>query len=559
MVVGELDQVDDSGSHESVGITSKIEKLEDQFNKLQTSIIDELSAKPGITVQKLLSQLTQLPLSLRREYESSIEKRISSMSTVTQINNLFIIHLNPLTSFMDYGLTEYVIKKFGSDNLKRDMRSYCSEMVVFMKETTIKQLINYFPGQPEIPPKFSLIETKIGEDVSKCTLEQLNTIRRRYCSEVKLSEIVFHLVAVVESNSFIVRWLVPSVLVCRIVQFTKFIDQIFYQECKITSLSLVLVHEKDQGAWGQGCKIISLTLDGMWLFLSEAEINAMWSQVHVSDTKSKDQFQTMCKQMLHQLEVGKISEHQLSLHIAESLKCQQHVSIHLSQAILKYEIPASFVDFRVLTTVIERFGNDCLKRFYYKYITTIAKKSTVQQLIDLPSGQSKPLKYFVVAKCKIMEEPSLFGVENLLLLQSDFCSILDVDEICFIMDEVNTETKGSFTVSWLVPSPLISHIMKSASNIPYQKYKITTFILDSMWLYISESDIVTLWSHVHVSDAKFKDQFYNMYKQILFEMKIKISEHQLSLYLSNQLPNSLSNVSQHLHKAFLDKKTLSVH
>ena len=141
MVVGQLDPIDGSDSHESVDIASKIENLEDRFNILQTRIIKELSANPDITVQELLNQLTQLPLSLRREYESSIVKHISSMSTVTQINNLFIIHLNPLTSFIDYGLIEYFIKKFGSNALKRDMRSYCSEMVIFMKETTIKQLI----------------------------------------------------------------------------------------------------------------------------------------------------------------------------------------------------------------------------------------------------------------------------------------------------------------------------------------------------------------------------------------------------------------------------------
>jgi hypothetical protein len=56
------------------------------------------------------------------------------------------------------------------------------------------------PGQAEVPPKFPLIEAKIGDNASECTLEELNTIRKRYCSEVKLSEIVFHLLAYVESN-----------------------------------------------------------------------------------------------------------------------------------------------------------------------------------------------------------------------------------------------------------------------------------------------------------------------------------------------------------------------
>ena len=140
LVVGQLDHIDDRGSHKSGDIAKKIEILEDQFGSLRTKIRLELEAKPDMTVQTLLDKLTGLPLSLRKEYESSIAKQISNMRTETQINNLFIVHLNPLTSFIDYGLIEYVIKKFGSDALKKDMRSYCSEMVVFMKETTVKQM-----------------------------------------------------------------------------------------------------------------------------------------------------------------------------------------------------------------------------------------------------------------------------------------------------------------------------------------------------------------------------------------------------------------------------------
>jgi hypothetical protein len=77
----------------------------------------------------------------------------------------------------------------------------------------------------------------VGQNASKCTLEELNVIRKRFCSEVKLSEIIFHLVAVVESNSFIVRWLVPSAL-DDVVTSARNVDQSFYQEYKITSLTL---------------------------------------------------------------------------------------------------------------------------------------------------------------------------------------------------------------------------------------------------------------------------------------------------------------------------------
>ena len=194
-----VDQVDSSGSHESVDITSKIENLEEQFNTLQTSIIDELSTKPGITVQKLLNQLTQLPLVLRREYESAIAKRIPSMRTETKVDELFI-HLNPLTSFIDYGLIEYFIKKFGSDALKRDMRSYCGEIAVFMKETTIEQLADFFPSTHEAPPNFSLIKAEIGDNIGKCTLEEINILRKKYCHGILLSEMVFYCVSLVDSG-----------------------------------------------------------------------------------------------------------------------------------------------------------------------------------------------------------------------------------------------------------------------------------------------------------------------------------------------------------------------
>ena len=202
LYTGLLNQGDDSGSDESgdihVHVANDIEVLECQFDSLRTRIISELSAKHELSVRILLDSLTSLPLSLKREYASSLEKKIPTMSGETQVDELFT-HLNPLLSFIDYGLIEYLIKKFGSDALKKDMLFYCSKMKLFMKETTIQDLIDHLPGQTEIPPKFSLLEAKLGWNASKCTLEQINTIRKRYCSEVRLSEIIFHLIAIVDS------------------------------------------------------------------------------------------------------------------------------------------------------------------------------------------------------------------------------------------------------------------------------------------------------------------------------------------------------------------------
>ena len=534
LVVGQLDQVDDGGSHESVDIASKIEYLEDWFGSLRTRIILELSAKPDMTVQRLLDKLTGLPLSLRKEYEPSIRKHMRRMRNETQINELFIIHLNPLTSFMDYQLIEHIIKMFGSDTLQRDMQSYYGKMIVFMKETTIKQLIDHLPGQIEIPPKFSLIEAKIGQNASECTLEQLNVFRKRYCSEVKLSEIVFHLVAVVESNSFIVRLLVPSALVDDIMKSARYVDQSFYQEFKVTSL----------------------TLDGMWLFLNEAEIDAMWSQMHIGDTKFKVQFHTMCKQVVCEYKVQNMSENHLSLYF-QSLNYSQQTSDLLSLALSEEKFPASFVDFRVLKAVIERFGSDCLKRVMESYchhnMSVFTKESTAQQLTNIgniSAIQSTDFKYFKIARCKIMEEPSNYKLETILSFRARFCTITSLSEVYFVMIEVNTETKGSFSVSWLVPPALIKDMMNSVRNIDqsfYQEYKITSLTLDGMWLYVSESEHKVMWIPSSVID-----QFQTMHKQVVLELKIQNTPiDELSQCLMNQHPNLQKDASIFLSEAIL--------
>ena len=458
MVAGQLNQVDDGASHKSGDIAKKIEILEDRFGSLRTKIRLELEAKPDMTVQTLLDKLTGLPLSLRKEYESSIAKQISNMSTETHINNLFIVHLNPLTSFIDYGLIEYVIKKFGSDALKGDMRSYCSEMIVFMKETTIKQLIDHLPGQAEVPPKFSLIEAKIGENAGEYTLEQLNTIRKRYCSELRLSEIVFHLLALVESNSFIIRWLVPSALVVDIVESTRNVDQSFYQEYKITSL----------------------TLDGMWIFLCDAEIDILWHSSHF-----ESQFLTMYRQIVCALKVQEISKNELSSYLMNlNPKLQSTISIQLSEAFLKDNFP---LHFKLQSTVIDKFGNDCLKNVFRSYVYT--KESTVKHLVSLPPIPSQTSKYFVSVKSRNREEPSDCRLARLLHFQARFCNIVNIDEVCFLMDKIEAKASDSFIVKWQVPSSLALELLKSANLLNlkqtelFQEMNIGSLQLGGMWLY----------------------------------------------------------------------------
>ena len=500
LILDQLDQVGDRGSYEPADIASKIEALENWFDDLQTRIINEISTKPGITAKKVLSKLTGLPLSLRKEYESSIEKRIKKMRKETQVDDLFIFYLKPLGSFMDYRLIEYFIKQYGSDGLKKDMVSYCGEMVVFMKETTIEQLRGHLPGEPEVPPKFSLLKARIGEDASKYTLEEVNKIRKDYCGNLKLSEMVVHLLTFKKSNSFIVWWVVPSALVSDIMKSARYVDQSFYQEYKITSLRL----------------------DGMWLFLSEAEIDAMWSKMHMGDTEFSDQFHIMHKQILYEVDgIGRstVTDKLSSYLMDQQPTLQRDLNVKISKAILSPNFPLSLIDFKMLTIVIDLFGSKCLKRVMDSYchsdfMSTFVKQSKLDQLIDLPPIQSRvpehfleaedeqlnkllpPIQsltsvpeHFLTAECKIKGEPFEYGLEELLEFQTKFCSIVNINKVCFVMDKIMTETGGLFIIKWHVPSSVALDILKSANQLNlkqtevFQEMNIPSLQLEGMWCY----------------------------------------------------------------------------
>ena len=517
------DQAKPVACEKSVDIDITIEDFERQFRSLQKEILSQL-VKRGVDPATMINSLTLLPLKLRKEYEKAIQELLPSLSSKCKegIDKLFF-HLNHLFSFLDYGLLEYIIKEYGSDTLKQDMTTYSSDICIFMKETTIKQLVDHLPGQIKIPPNFSLIEAKIGEDASKCTLEQLNKIRKRYCSEIKLSDIVFHLVAVVESNSFIVRWLVPSVFVDDVVKSTRNVDQSFYQEYRITSL----------------------TLDGMWLFLSDTEIDVMWSKMRVGDTEFSDQFHIMHEQILYELDgIGRsTATDKLSSYLMDQQPTlQQDVSVKISEAILSPNFPISVIDFRMLIIIIELFGSDCLKRVMESYchsMSTFVKQSTLEQLIDFPPIQSRLPENFLTAECKIKGKPFEYGLEKLLEFQARFCSMVNIDKICFVMGEVRKEVSRSFTVRWYIPSAAAVSFMKFTRNnfkSFYQEYQITSLTLDGMWIQLSDAEIDAMWSRLHVSDTNYKVQFHAMYKQIVYEIEVvQLAGHELSSHIRRSL------------------------
>ena len=220
-----------------IDTTERIEKLESQFDSLHQRLMSEITENEALSGMELLRALTMLPVSLRKEYESSIQQMLPTLEGKNTIAELFL-RLNPLFVFIDYGLLDHLISKFGSPVLKGDMKSYVRKIKVFMRETTVADLMDYWPGEEHPRMNYSELKAKFGDDPRSYTLERLNNFRRKFCCKIRLSEFIFGLILLEAGESFYATWLVPSIIAPELRKAINEIDEKFYQEEHVLMISL---------------------------------------------------------------------------------------------------------------------------------------------------------------------------------------------------------------------------------------------------------------------------------------------------------------------------------
>ena len=210
--------------------------LQRQFRGLHRRFLSELKER-RVSVDDVLTELTLLPIECRKEYESLIQQKLPMLEESTRITTLFN-RLNPLFTFIDYGLLQHLISNLGSTELNEDMTSYVDVVQEFMRETTVGDVINHWPGDEESHASFSKLRAKFKDDPKTYTLERLNNFRRTFCCHVRLSEFIFGLKSLEPSESFFVTWLFPTVVVTQLSKLVRQVEHSFYESEHILSISV---------------------------------------------------------------------------------------------------------------------------------------------------------------------------------------------------------------------------------------------------------------------------------------------------------------------------------
>ena len=116
-------------------------------------------------------------------------------------------------NYLNYHLLEVVIKRFDIPKVKDEMRSYKSDLKVFMKNTPLTMFCSFHKRRPSKPQGFCELVAEFNwpkdEDV---TLEVIEDFRKRYADKYNLQDFAM-MMEEVRPGSFVVTWLVPESLI----------------------------------------------------------------------------------------------------------------------------------------------------------------------------------------------------------------------------------------------------------------------------------------------------------------------------------------------------------
>ena len=185
-----------------------------------------------------------LPTKLKREYEDYLTKNMPRFEKADSIREFLHILYVPL-HFTDCGLIEHIIKRLGSKDLKCKMAEYKKYLLVFLRGTTVKHIIQseQWLGErkSDLPEGFIELKAVINHKSSLYNLSQLDGLRRKFCSQLRLTEVIVYLKGAKDFRSFLVSWLIPAVLCQEVMEAVNHLDTCFVLREQIV---MIIVGEK---------------------------------------------------------------------------------------------------------------------------------------------------------------------------------------------------------------------------------------------------------------------------------------------------------------------------
>ena len=193
-------------------------QLQRKYIEISVKAAKEMSG--NVLVQNLRYSFISLPPKLKKERKKFVREAKADFKQAESVDDIFDV-IGEHSDYLRYSLLKYVIDLYGSDELKKEMADYESEMKMFRKETRLEIFSEVCDDEPEkVNGNFSEMVTKHDIDWATATLEDVERFRVKVCRELSLYDFTLNLVGVAR-GCVEVTWKVPKSLVAYIQKSVK--------------------------------------------------------------------------------------------------------------------------------------------------------------------------------------------------------------------------------------------------------------------------------------------------------------------------------------------------
>ena len=165
-------------------VASAIEELDSKFSDIEVKMRTDLDTK--VKVQTFVTKIRVLPLPIKHEYEH-IKEDAKEMKKLDDTDKV-MDRLNDHWNFVDYHLLEHVVKKFGNEDLRKEMTKFTDKLKAFRKNISVRQFAKCWTGRKSIPKDYRKINVEIDVDPDYWSLEQLERARVEMCTRLDKSK-----------------------------------------------------------------------------------------------------------------------------------------------------------------------------------------------------------------------------------------------------------------------------------------------------------------------------------------------------------------------------------
>ena len=186
----------------------EMESLEREFLELKDDVCESVMTQP---VDTFKYRLTSLRVGEVEHHMDYLKEIIKNKHTVIDV----LVELNCYLNFLNHGLLQHILNKFGNKDLQRRMDEYVIKIRHFFKCTQICDFVECWQKhecQPPVEHLKKFIEVKTQKNWETCTLQDLDNLKGKLATKLFLPNFLMTLDKA-KKGCLAVTFSVPLILV----------------------------------------------------------------------------------------------------------------------------------------------------------------------------------------------------------------------------------------------------------------------------------------------------------------------------------------------------------